>query len=93
MSLTQPTLYLGDGITITSYDNDTQIIELLSTCKLTLNATPLSSTDAVNKAYLDSQISVLTGVDTSMIGSLTSLINSGQASDALNLISLSLLNK
>ena len=89
MSLTQPTLYLGDGITITSYDNDTQIIELLSTCKLTLNATPLSSTDAVNKAYLDSQISVLTGVDTSMIGSLTSLINSGQASDALNLISLS----
>jgi hypothetical protein len=32
---------------------------------------------------------LLTGVDTSMIGSLTSLINSGQASDALNLISLS----
>ena len=54
-SLTQAILYIGEGGKVSSYSDNTQIMELFSTCRLTLNATPVISTDGVNKAYVDSE--------------------------------------
>jgi hypothetical protein len=56
----EPTLFLGEGAEVYSFTNDTQVIEVKSTCSLTINKTPTLPKDAVNKEYVDRKVIIRT---------------------------------
>lgn len=87
--LTQPTMYLGDGMTIQSFSDNTQLVTLNSSCALELNSSPINSNHAVNKEYVDSQISLMSKVDATSISVLNSLFSNYSSKDAVNYTSLS----
>jgi hypothetical protein len=56
----EPTLFLGEGAEVYSFTNDTQVIDVKSTCSLTINKTPTLPKDAVNKEYVDRKVIIRT---------------------------------
>jgi len=90
------TLYLGSAASIQSYSDGKNIAVFPLSTTVTIEKTPVNSTDAVNKLYIDSTVSTLestvytlAGIDASSISNLNSLLLAYENSDIASYIQLS----
>ena len=79
------TLYLGSAITVQGYSDSTNIVTITPSTTLTGLQNPINSSDAVNKGWLDTQISSIIGLDNNLLASqfliLNTAINTYESSD------------
>ena len=87
------TLYLGSAITVQGYSDSTNIVTITPSTTLTGLQNPINSSDAVNKGWLDTQISSIIGLDNNLLASqfliLNTAINTYESSDLAYMNTLS----
>ena len=77
--------YLAKSGSIQAYSDGSSVVNFISTTTIAINKTPSRSTDAVNKAYVDLQVSTLTTLDNNNIASLQTLLSNYNSSELATL--------